>query len=523
MTQASERRHQGRIKRPVCMLMASSASTSSNRKLNSLETRVHQSALLAGRPLTQKEIDALAPDPHARTNAINFLLAAGLLKLMRDPNGNLSYRAVQKNELDAKKGLSGEESMVLGHIQVAANQGIWTKHLKAKTELHQTVIDRCLKSLVQKQLIKSVKGVKYPTRKIYMMAHLEPSVELTGGPWYTDNELDTEFIKLLCSACLRYIRERTLPKHKHDDSRPSSQPLYPASAGISYPNAKEVLTFLSKSRITETQFTEEHVEMLLNVLVLDGDVERLPAFGSSMWADYDVSDDASQNSSATDSGGVLRKGRRAGKKQAASGDTTTSSENEDDRPRKKSSKAQSSKDKRKKRKRGPEDMSTSDDGSDGDTNVKRRKKQKTDGDRGEDEDGHNLKRVPSTSKRRSGGGSKVSEPDSQSETGSSPSDSNSGEESKPTRLISSSRKSSQPKKRAHARSRSPLASLDDKAFQGAYVYRAVRQERVALGWSEAPCGSCPVFDFCKEGGPVGPGGCEYYGEWLKRATITMDS
>jgi RNA polymerase III subunit RPC34 len=41
-----------------------------------------------------------------------------------------------------------------------------------------------------------------------MMAHLEPSVELTGGPWYTDNELDTEFIKLLCSACLRYIRER---------------------------------------------------------------------------------------------------------------------------------------------------------------------------------------------------------------------------------------------------------------------------------------------------------------------------
>ena len=67
--------------------------------------------------------------------------------------------------------------MVLGHIQAAANQGeryfitsnaelslrpqgIWTKYLKAKTELRQTVIDRCLKSLVQKQLIKAVKGVK---------------------------------------------------------------------------------------------------------------------------------------------------------------------------------------------------------------------------------------------------------------------------------------------------------------------------------------------------------------------------
>ena len=86
------------------------------------------------------------------------------------------------------------------------------------------MIDRCLKSLVQKQLIKSVKSVKVctyvilvrigphpsknPTRKIYMMYHLEPSTEMTGGAWYSDNELDTEFIKLLCSACLRFIRDR---------------------------------------------------------------------------------------------------------------------------------------------------------------------------------------------------------------------------------------------------------------------------------------------------------------------------
>ena len=38
--------------------------------------------------------------------------------------------------------------------------GIWTKHLKGKTDLHQTVIDRCIKTLTQKQLIKAVKSVK---------------------------------------------------------------------------------------------------------------------------------------------------------------------------------------------------------------------------------------------------------------------------------------------------------------------------------------------------------------------------
>lgn len=36
--------------------------------------------------------------------------------------------------------------------------GIWTKHIKAKTELHQTILDRCLKSLVQKKLVKAVSG-----------------------------------------------------------------------------------------------------------------------------------------------------------------------------------------------------------------------------------------------------------------------------------------------------------------------------------------------------------------------------
>jgi DNA-directed RNA polymerase III subunit RPC6 len=32
--------------------------------------------------------------------------------------------------------------------------------------------------------------------------------------------------------------------------------------------------------------------------------------------------------------------------------------------------------------------------------------------------------------------------------------------------------------------------------------------------NEAPCGRCPVFDLCEEGGPVGPSNCEYFNEWL---------
>jgi DNA-directed RNA polymerase III subunit RPC6 len=121
------------------------------------------------------------------------------MKVLQAERGKLSYRAVVKQELEAKKGMSGEESMVLSHIQAAGNQGtsdwlyglrdcvhfgigLWTKHLKAKTELHQTVIDRCLKSLLQKQLIKPHKDVRvrihtpsYPVMALcYSEASLSP-------------------------------------------------------------------------------------------------------------------------------------------------------------------------------------------------------------------------------------------------------------------------------------------------------------------------------------------------------------
>ena len=93
----------------------------SGRKLNALEQKIHQAALAGDervRPtfaqkrcisqadsisqtIGQKELEALAPDRDARTAAINFLLGAGLLKVLKDSGGRLSFRAVVKKELDA--------------------------------------------------------------------------------------------------------------------------------------------------------------------------------------------------------------------------------------------------------------------------------------------------------------------------------------------------------------------------------------------------------------------------------------
>ncbi|KAI5865677.1 RNA polymerase Rpc34 [Durotheca rogersii] len=34
------------------------------------------------------------------------------------------------------------------------------------------------------------------------------------------------------------------------------------------------------------------------------------------------------------------------------------------------------------------------------------------------------------------------------------------------------------------------------------------------GLTTVPCGKCPVFELCEEGGPVWAGGCEYFNQWL---------
>jgi DNA-directed RNA polymerase III subunit RPC6 len=41
-----------------------------------------------------------------------------------------------------------------------------------------------------------------------MLANVTPSLDVTGGPWYAGNDLDTEFIGALQSLAKQYIRKK---------------------------------------------------------------------------------------------------------------------------------------------------------------------------------------------------------------------------------------------------------------------------------------------------------------------------
>lgn len=52
---------------------------------------------------------------------------------------------------------------------------------------------------------------------------------------------------------------------------------------------------------------------------------------------------------------------------------------------------------------------------------------------------------------------------------------------------------------------------------GNTAYKAVRRIDSTNGFTEAPCGRCPVFALCREGGPVSASNCKYFEEWLNPA------
>ncbi|KAJ1966041.1 34-kDa subunit of RNA polymerase III (C) [Dipsacomyces acuminosporus] len=207
-------------------------------------------------------------------NSVNRLLQQGRLELLQ-AGTRILYRAVNMDELERLSGLTSDEKLVYKHIENSGNEGIWVRTLKQKTNLLQGVITRCLKGLEQKALIKSIKSVKHPTRKLYMLINITPSSEITGGPWYTDQEMDTDFIDQLARQCYQFIYMQSYPRY-------NPKAIYSANH-TGFPTSSQIRRFISENKITNVDLSVENIEELLTMLVYDGKIERIaPAFNMDM-------------------------------------------------------------------------------------------------------------------------------------------------------------------------------------------------------------------------------------------------
>jgi DNA-directed RNA polymerase III subunit RPC6 len=144
----------------------------------------------------------------ARAGAYNALLAAHRLQVFAGDEGQEPrYRAMAAAETYKYKGLTSEDALVLQVIENAGNVGIWTRDIKQRTNVPQARVNRTLRLLEDRLLVKHVKSVQHASRKVYMLANLTPAEEISGGPWYRaeDNQPDQEFIEALRRVVLRRL------------------------------------------------------------------------------------------------------------------------------------------------------------------------------------------------------------------------------------------------------------------------------------------------------------------------------
>lgn len=125
-------------------------------------------------------------------------------------DGSNGVRALDKQDMARLSSLSINERQVFMLIKASGNRGTWLKDIRIKSGLHQQVVQLSIKSLEKQAYIKGVKSVKAPTKKLYMVFDVEPSQELTGGAWYTDDTLDVEFIDQLSAQLLKFVASKVI-------------------------------------------------------------------------------------------------------------------------------------------------------------------------------------------------------------------------------------------------------------------------------------------------------------------------
>lgn len=223
---------------------------------------------------TKMDLQKYCKDPETLLKLIQELVNNSLVKPAQRGDEVL-FEPVSHQSAAKVQDMSGDEAMVYQCIEATGRDGIWTKSIKMRTQLHQTVVLRTIKSLESRRLIKSIKSVKNPTRKIYMLYHLEPSAEVTGGPWFTDSEMDADFINGLLMAVWKFCVQRSFPQDDDHEDLGEEQKSFPAEYR-GYPTVNEIHDFVTNVGILQqdAQLGPTDIRHLCEVLVHDDLLER---------------------------------------------------------------------------------------------------------------------------------------------------------------------------------------------------------------------------------------------------------
>ncbi|XP_037946388.1 probable DNA-directed RNA polymerase III subunit RPC6 [Teleopsis dalmanni] len=201
-----------------------------------------------------------------RVEGLNKLLQQGTIEVLRKGE-KLIYRAKDPKKAILPKDADNEEKIVFGIIEEGGNKGIWIRDIRIQSNLNMTQLNKILKNLETKKLIKAVKSVNASKKKVYMLYNLEPDRSITGGAWYQDQDFEAEFVDVLNQQCLRFLQM------KRDNADKREGPL--VYKNLTCCTVKEVHKFISDLGISKVNLDEDDLETILKTVVYDGKAERI--------------------------------------------------------------------------------------------------------------------------------------------------------------------------------------------------------------------------------------------------------
>ena len=180
----------------------------------------------------------------------------------------------QKLELKQKNGKviyvvkfidqSNYENLILSLLEKSGPKGLWIKDILIKANIPYNFLVKILKKLEQEQLIKSVKGIN-TNKKTYILYDIEPDKEVTGGIWFTNNDVDLSFVNNLMEIIYQYIlKHQALNNNKTDIICLSD-----------LATIDTIYNFIITSNILEVKISKNEVKILLETLEYDGRIETI--------------------------------------------------------------------------------------------------------------------------------------------------------------------------------------------------------------------------------------------------------
>lgn len=160
--------------------------------------------------LSNADLSRLLPNISVqdRVASINKLLQHGHLEILTK-NNSLIYRYKDPaKKANIPKGADNEEKIVYSIIEEGGNKGIWIRTIRSESNLTLTQLNKILKNLESRKLIKAVKSVNASKKKVYMLYNMEPDRTVTGGAWYQDSDFESEFVDVLNQQSLRFLQLR---------------------------------------------------------------------------------------------------------------------------------------------------------------------------------------------------------------------------------------------------------------------------------------------------------------------------